>query len=72
MNKPPVFQSGTKTIELSEVVAFLEAPQPTGALPGNVSFLVHMFDGCNLTIRGESDSEAFTRAMDNYLGVNLT
>lgn len=65
------FQLGNRVIDLSKVVAFMEAPKPSDAPARDVSLMVHMVDGSNTVVYGGSDARAFARAMDSYLGVNL-
>jgi len=68
VDKETVFQSGSTTIELNRVVAFVELPQAADALPEDTSLSVHMADGTHEGIRGDCDSKAFAQALDEHLG----
>lgn len=67
MNKETIFQSGSTTIELSKVVAFVEL-QAADASTEATSLSVHMADGTHKIVRGEGDSKAFAQALDEHLG----
>jgi hypothetical protein len=67
VEKKAVFQSGSTTIELNKVIAFVELPEAADASPEDTALTVHMADGTSKTIRGDCDAEAFAQALDEHL-----
>ena len=70
VEKKAIFQSGSTTIELSKVVAFMEVPEAASASTEDTALTVHMADGTNKIIRGDCNSEAFAQALDEHLGIS--
>lgn len=65
------FRWNDETLDLSKVMAFEELPRPVAVSAPEVALTVLMADGSNRTIHGTRNTEAFSQAMESYLGFNL-